>query len=132
MRRAARGLVAMVPAPQQLVSSPLVRAVETAEIIGDAYDRMVPETVSVLQPGAGPEPTLAWLRRLPADGRVVAVGHEPDLSILASVLLAARDEPIMGFRKGGACFLVVPAGVVPGSASLEWFLTPRQLRLAGA
>jgi len=128
MRRAASGLVATVPMPNVLATSPLVRAVETAEIIGEAYDRLLPETVPELRPGAGADAMIAWLRHLPDEHRVVAVGHEPDLSLLASVLVGSGKHPVLGFKKGGACLLIVPEGVTPGAATLEWLMTPRQLR----
>jgi len=128
MRRAADGLVASVPMPHLLATSPLVRAVETAEIIGERYDRVLPETVPELRPRAGADSVIAWLRHLPDNHRVVAVGHEPDLSILAGVLLGTGKTPVLAFKKGGACLLLVPEGVTPGAATLEWLMTPRQLR----
>lgn len=128
MRGAAAGLVIAAPAPQVLATSPLVRAVETAEIIGEAYDRLVPETVSELKPRAGADAVIAWLRHIPEGHRVVAVGHEPDLSVVAATLLTSHSTPIFSFKKGAACLIDVPAGVTPGIASLQWFLTPRQLR----
>lgn len=131
MSEAALGLMFAVPAPQLLATSPLVRAVETAEIIGEAYDRLLPETVTELQPRAGFEAMVAWLRHLSPDHRVVAVGHEPDLSVLASFLIGARQTPMVSLKKGGACQLDVPAGVTPGTAILDWLLTPRQLREMG-
>ena len=132
MRLAAQGLVLLGPAPQLLATSPLVRAVETAEIIGDTYDRVIPETVNELQPRAGPDAVIAWLKRLPADHRVVAVGHEPDLSVLAGVLVTGRATPVFALKKGAACLLVVPAGATPGTASIEWLMMPRQLRRLGS
>lgn len=131
MARAARGLVLTVPLPSMLATSPLVRAVETAEIIGEAYDRVLPETVTELQPGGGPEAAVAWLKRLPPEHRVIAVGHEPDLSILAGVLLAGRQSPVLSFKKGAACLLRFEGDVKPGLALLEWFMAPRQLRQLG-
>ena len=128
MRRAAAGLVIAAPAPQVLATSPLVRAVETAGIIGETYDRLVPETVPELKPQAGANAVIAWLRHIPEGHRVVAVGHEPDLSIVAATLLTAQATPFFSFKKGGACLIDVPAGVTPGTGSLEWLMTPRQLR----
>src|SRR5262245_53271600 len=92
MERAATGLVALVPVPHVLATSPLVRAVETAEIIGEAYDRVVPETVTELRPHAGADAVIAWLRHLPDEHRVLAVGHDPDLSLLASALVGTPNE----------------------------------------
>src|SRR6185503_3039335 len=128
MRRAALGMVLTVPSPQLIATSPLVRAVETAEILGTAYDRLIPEAVNELRPGAGPDAVITWLKRLPAEHKVIAVAHEPDLSILAAVLVAGRQSPIIELKKGGACLLVIPPGISPGTARLDWLMQPRHLR----
>jgi phosphohistidine phosphatase SixA len=58
---------------------------------------------------------------------VAIVGHEPSLSTFASWLISARPESHLVLKKGGACFLELPA-VEPGAGTLEWLLTPKQLR----
>jgi len=62
---------------------------------------------------------------------VIAVGHEPDLSCLATRLVGHRSDPILSLGKGGACLLEIPEGVQSGGATLIWLLTPRQLRRLG-
>lgn len=131
MRRAARGLAVAVPRIHLLAASPLVRTVQTAEIVAEAYDALVPSPVSELQPGAGMDAALVWLRQLEASHTVAAVGHEPGLSVLASYLLCARKDPVLSLKKGGACLVDVPAGVAPGTAQLLWAMTPRFLRRLG-
>jgi phosphohistidine phosphatase len=128
MEEIARALARLGNAPDVLASSPLVRATETAAILADAFEGVTPVSVPELQPGAGPEAVVKWLRRLPADHTVAAVGHEPDLGITASWLIAGRKDPVLSFKKGGACLLVFEDGVGQGAATLRWLLTPRQLR----
>jgi len=131
MHAAASGLARASDPPDLLATSPLVRATETAAIVAETFDSLTPVSVPELRPGAGPDAVLAWLRTLPAGHVVAAVGHEPDLSLTASYLLASRREPLLTFKKGGAGLLTVPPGILPGTATLEWLLTPRQLRSFG-
>jgi len=142
-RALALGLVA-----DQMLSSPLTRARQTAEIarsVGLAPSLELSET---LEPGHDPLPmlaaTLASLaaaqpeRDATAMGtatatatatarrRLLLVGHEPDLGLLAAQLLGATPGSIE-LRKAGLVLLVLPAGPTPGSASLQLLLSPRSL-----
>jgi phosphohistidine phosphatase len=131
MRRAAHGLAVVRPSIDLLAASPLVRATQTAEIVAGAYAGITPVFVPELQPGAGVDAVVAWLRQLKEAQTVAAVGHEPDLSVLASFLLTGRKDPILSFGKGGAALLEVPSGVTPGSCALAWLMAPRHLRRLG-
>jgi phosphohistidine phosphatase len=131
MHGAAEGLLRACDPPDLLATSPLVRATDTAAIIAEVSGKLTPVSVPELRPGAGADAVLAWLRKLPPDHLVAAVGHEPDLGLTASVLLGARREPFLTFKKGGAALLSIPPGIVAGTATLEWLLTPRHLRSFG-
>ena len=131
MRRGAKGLRRVHPRIDVLVTSPLVRATQTAEIVSAAYGDIEVVTASQLEPGAGAEVVAAWLRDLEPAGNVAIVGHEPDLGELATWLLNAREDSIIELGKGGACLVGAPSGVPAGGATLEWLLTPRQLRRLG-
>ena len=136
MRRAARGLHALVPSITLLGTSPLVRAAQTAELVRDACDGAEPVTVGALAPERAPAEFARWLRDVdPAEGDVIAaVGHEPHLGALVGWFLAERvHPPVVALKKGGACLLAFDGPVGPGRGRLEWLLTPRQLRaVAGA
>lgn len=68
-----------------VLTSPLVRAVQTAELMADAVDYLgVIEAHAGLTPGAQPEVIAAEL--LARDGAVAAFGHEPSISALAAYL----------------------------------------------
>lgn len=131
MQRAAKGLRALVPRIDVLATSPLVRAVQTAEIIADEYGDLVLEEVTALEPDSSSKNLLGWLEGQ-ADGSTVAVvGHEPSLSLHVSWLISRSDEPFVEFKKGGACLLRFYDEVFSGGATLLWMLTPRQLRSVG-
>lgn len=132
MRRAARGLARLIPSLDLLASSPLVRAVQTADILASCYRRLDVTPTDELVPGRPPDRVLRWLSTLPIEGVVAAVGHEPDLSRLAAFLLTGQTAPFLEFKKGGAALLDLAPGSPPGGrgggARLEWLLAPGQLR----
>jgi phosphohistidine phosphatase len=131
MGRIARGLRRIHPKIDLLASSPFVRAADTAQILAKQYESVKPMSIPELQPGAGVDAVCAWLRGLDVAGTVAAVGHEPDLSALASYLVSGRQDGILSLGKGGAVLLEVPPGTRPGESALAWLLTPRQLRRLG-
>jgi len=125
MRQAAFGLATLQPHVHIVATSPLVRAVQTAEIIASEYDREI-VTVDALAPDADPARTLEWIGTQRADWTVALVGHEPHLSALVSYVLAGKGTAFVELKKGGACLLEV-ASFSPGSSTLKWLLTRREL-----
>ncbi|MFN2601373.1 MAG: phosphohistidine phosphatase SixA [Gemmatimonadaceae bacterium] len=126
MKEIARGLRELVKRIDLLVTSPLVRAVQTAEIVGAAYDIAVSETTDALSPDSEPKEFEKWA----ADSdvkRMAVVGHEPHLTALVSWLLTGKDDAIFDLKKGGMCLLEFDSGIESGSGILNWLLTPRQL-----
>lgn len=130
MRRAAKGLRTLVPRIDVLATSPLVRAVQTAEILADVYDLEL-EEVAALEPDASSKSLLGWLEKQDEGSTVAVVGHEPSLSFHVSWLMARSDEPLVEFKKGGACLLRFYDEVFSGGATLLWMATPRLLRSVG-
>ena len=114
-REAARGLRIVAPAVEVVLSSPYVRAWRTAEILHEEAGWPAPERCEELEAGRSPSDALDVVRRR---GTVAAVGHEPLLSGLVSLLLGAI-LPI-DFKKGGVA--LVEDGV------LRWYATPKILR----
>ena len=130
MRLAARGLRSQVERIDLLASSPLVRAIQTAKIVAEAFDACPMEEIEVLATGPA-DAFLSWYRTVADWGLVAVVGHEPYLSEWASWLLAGPSAGFLAFKKGGACLLEFPAGIDPGRAVLRWHLAPAQLRALG-
>jgi phosphohistidine phosphatase len=129
MRQAAAGLATLVTHIDVLVASPLVRAVQTAEIIADEYDCKV-VTSDAFEPEQDPEQALKWLREQGLHGTVGLVGHEPHLSSLVGYLLAGKRISFIELKKGGACLLEVTSPS-PVGGTLEWLLTRRELGRLG-
>jgi len=137
MRRGAEGVRLASPRVTVLASSPLVRARETAEIVGPALKIARVEIVDALRPDRPYDELLAWLgkRATPNDEDDVAVaivGHEPHLSGLVTWLMTGEKDSRIELKKGGACLLHFDGPPAAGEATLRWLLTPSQLRdLAG-
>jgi phosphohistidine phosphatase len=125
----ARGLVKAGFEADWIVTSPLVRAAETAEIVADAFEPSVSTDFSdALKPGAAPEALIAFLARHLERRRVLLVGHEPDLSQLAGRLIGAGRHANLGFKKGGCCLIRFTEFPPKMPGELVWWLTPRILR----
>ncbi len=131
MRRAARGLRELLDDLDMIVTSPLVRAVQTAEIIAAEYDAVPPAPLPSLGPGSDFGGFLEWLKRMDDVQTLVAVGHEPHISGLAAWLLTGNDQPLFEMKKGSAVLLEFNGEVRQGAARMLWFLTPAQLRFIG-
>lgn len=123
MEEAASGLAELF-SPRLILTSPLLRAQQTAEILAEAMEAPV-ERCDALANGDH-ESLLAACRV----DRVVAVGHEPHTSRF--IAWALGSPPVsLDVRKGGAALLYFPGEPEPGTATLRWFLPPRVLRKVG-
>lgn len=127
MRKGANRLRSQIGKIDLLACSPLLRARETAEIIARAYGDIPIIERQELDHSYPPETVVEWLAGCGSD-TVVAVGHEPQLSLLAGLLLANVPRSLIAFRKGGAALLEFSGRVAPGNGLLNWALTSGQLR----
>jgi phosphohistidine phosphatase len=132
MRRAARGLCRVVPAIDRLVTSPLIRAAQTAEIVAERYAGLEPVEVADWGPAGSPQTVTRWLQAQPANLLIAAVGHEPNLSLCVGWLMARASTPFFAFKKGAACLLEFEGDVDAGAGTLLWALRPSHLRRLGA
>ncbi len=110
-----------------VMSSPLVRARQTADLLKDGL-RGAPEVIETpaLAPGRPLADVVDALATRSRAGVVALVGHEPGLGELAAWLLGTA-QPIP-FKKGGVCRLDFDRPVGPGAARLVWFAPPKLLR----
>lgn len=125
-REAAEGLVKLVDRPDALLTSPWLRARQTAAIAAAAWGRLAPEETAALASGSF-EDQAAVLDEYPGDATVAVVGHEPWLSELLARLLGTRHDARLEFKKGGAALVDVPGRLV-GGGSLVFYLPPKVLR----
>lgn len=126
MEEAAAGLKRLFT-PQIVLTSPLVRAVETAEILRRAYRLGKVRICEGLATGDHAV-VLADLEEADA-GSVALVGHEPWTSELLSYLLTGERSGMASvFKKGAAGLVRCPADPAPGNCWLEWLVQPAALR----
>jgi phosphohistidine phosphatase len=101
-----------------------VRAAQTAELAADAWEEQQRERLEVHPPLAGAFDAAQALETLSAYGpeaRVMLVGHEPDLSMLAGALTGGRVD----LKKGGLAVLRLDGA----SAELAILMRPREIGL---
>ena len=97
--------------PDLIVSSPYVRARQTAEILAKGLKHKSEIEINE--------------KYLVAE--LVLVGHEPSLSNLIGTLTAGNPEMALTLKKGGVCCLLADDLRVQRKATLEWLLTPKIL-----
>lgn len=131
MEQCVKGLRRLVPEIHSLATSPLTRAVQTADIVAAVYGTVVPVQLEHLAPGGERRAVLSWIQMQPDGSTVAVVGHEPDLGAMVSWLLSSAGRQFVQLKKGGACLLTWGPHVTAGDADLVWLLTSGQLRRIG-
>ncbi len=114
-----------------VVTSPLVRAKQTAEIVANTFAKDIElQITEALAPGGTASDLYKFLTPFQQLEEIFLVGHEPDMSRLAGTLLWAGPELNMSFKKAGVCRIDI-VDIPPSSPGiLKWFLTPKILRQA--
>jgi phosphohistidine phosphatase len=129
LKRIARAIRVMELEFDVILTSPYLRARQTAELVAGAL-RMT-RKVQVCTPlvaEAEAEEVVEHLKTLqPPPESALLVGHEPQLSQLISLLLGGAPGLMIALKKGGLCKLTVPAWNAGPTAILDWLLTPRQM-----
>jgi phosphohistidine phosphatase len=129
MRRIAKVMRDLHLAFDLILSSPFVRAKQTAEIVAKEFDAHgLLKYSDDLTPNGKAEALIGTLRnRRPSAENVLLVGHEPYLSELISVLVGGTKEFAVNLKKGGFARLTVESPRYGRCARLDWLLAPRVL-----
>jgi len=127
LRKSARGLARIGVAPDVVLTSPLVRTRQTAEVVAAAFDPR-PHIVAAesLAPGGSFQAVIADLEKQSRKASIALVGHEPGIGELAARLAGSRHP--FEFKKGAVCRIDLDALPPTGPGTLRWFLTPRIMR----
>lgn len=126
--KAARALPALCKPPEEVLTSSLTRAKQTARILERAARFPKARILEELRPERSSRDLIDALQRRSAR-RIAIVGHEPALSDLLSTLLGAEAHSVQTpMKKGGVAFLRFTGKVAAGKAVLVAFLPPRVLR----
>ena len=129
-KRVAAGVASLSAAPDLLLSSPYVRAMQTAEIFASAldYPKHKIRRTDLLLPGS--EPTL-FFRELAKDKQTSTLfvfGHAPQLDELIATALGSKHH-ITSLKKAGVALIELKR-VSPPSGQLLWLAPPKILRRA--
>jgi phosphohistidine phosphatase len=130
-RKAVAGLAKWLPKVDAVLTSPLVRTRQTAEILtGVAHWPKAIDTAE-LAPSGSPVAALAVLRGR-TEKRLAVVGHEPRLGeLLALCIAGAEARPFAPLKKGGVACVVFEGEVAAGKGTLMAFVPPRVMRKMG-
>jgi len=129
VRKAAAGMRSAGLIFEMILTSPITRARETADIVAREFESLKPRVVPELTTGASPTYALEALTKLHLPESVIAVGHEPTLSRLASLMLSGSSESIeIRLKPGSVIALEFGDRTNRGAAILRWMMTQRQLR----
>ena len=108
----------------QIVTSPLRRARETAEIIAHTLRIPLLEEWDDLKPDGDRESLYRKLARIDASSSVVLVGHEPYLTSMIGDIIGAPDARLV-LKKGGLAKVRVTSFAPRVRGELRWLLTPK-------
>lgn len=127
-REVARGVASFVDKPNLFISSPYVRAMQTAEMFATAfkYPKQKIKKTNLLLPGSEPG---AFFRELAKNKEVDAVfcfGHAPQMDELISAVLASKRDSTSLKKAGVACLEL--RRVSPPAGNLVWLATPKLLK----
>ena len=134
LRKAAVVLADMDLGLDLILSSPFVRARQTAEIVAGVLGMKKRLTLTnALAVGGDPVILVKQMSRLkPMPEGVLLVGHEPGMSRLISLLLTGDSRLVeTDFKKAGLCKLEVNQLKAGRCAKLVWLLTPKQMKAMG-
>lgn len=125
MMKLAAGVERAFPRAQAILSSPLMRAVQTARWVAKAYrSRIKVHETPALTPEAPPDDFANVLRET-SERRIIVVGHEPNLTSNMLALIGMTNERRLALQRGGCYAVRIKSD---GSGVLEWLLSPRILR----
>ena len=125
MRQIARGLRALGVDFDLILSSPYLRAKETAEILAEVSRTKADVAFSEnLIPMGDPDLLISEINEKYSANSIALIGHEPHLSSLISLLVWDNACLDITLKKGGVCRLSADDLHHTRKATLEWLITP--------
>jgi phosphohistidine phosphatase len=127
-KQVAKGIAALGVHADLMVSSPYVRAMQTATIFASAleYPKQKIRPTESLLPGADPAAVLRELAREKNASSVFCFGHAPHVDGLLAAAVAAPHH-ITSLKKAGAAFVELKR-LSPPNGQLVWLVTPKIFR----
>jgi phosphohistidine phosphatase len=129
MKQAARGMKRMELQPDFVVSSPYLRARQTAELAVQGLRwRSKIAFSEALVPSGSLDELEALLGGYGPNSKLLLVGHQPSLGTFISGLLTRPGDLNVDVRKGSLCCVEFSGSAARGGGVLRWFLRNRFLR----
>ena len=126
-KEAVKGLRRLDVTLDEIFTSPLVRARQTADLLAAGLDgKPAVKVLEALAPGHSAASVMTQLAKVAKRRRVAVVGHEPDLGELAAHLIGAGRA--IAFKKGGICRIDLGSLTSKRAATLVWLMPPHVLR----
>lgn len=131
-RRLARAFARLGEPPQFLFTSPLARAVQTAEILASALEQDEVGVLEELRPGGAIGKLLAEVgRRVKDEQSVALVGHDPQMTqlVVALAALSREEAALVEFRKGAIVRIDVAELPSARPTQPRWWMKPKTREL---
>jgi len=125
-RQVAKGLAQLLPRPRAILTSPLLRARQTADLAALAWGGPRPQADPALTSGDWPGLCRA-LAGYGKDDTVALVGHENWISDVTARLLGSTSGNAFRYRKGGVAAIEV-SGMKSARGRLLWLIPPKVWR----
>jgi len=127
LRKEAKALDALGIGFDHIITSPLVRTKQTADVFAEHLkSRPSVSTSDALAPAGSATGVLQELAKHMRKARIALVGHEPNIGELAARLIGLRAP--LEFKKGAICCIDFEVFPPKGMGTLRWFTTPKMLR----
>jgi len=127
----ARGAASLVEKPNLFLSSPYVRALQTAEIFATAmkYPKQKIRKTNLLLPGSEVGAFFRELAKNKESESVFCFGHAPHMDELISAVLGSKRDATSMKKAGVACLEL--RRVAPPTGMMVWLATPKLLKKRG-
>lgn len=128
MSKAAKGMASLIDDIDVILTSPLIRAHDTARIAARALRAESKlQVCKELAAGSSVKSLMTYLAKFRGLNSMMLVGHQPDLGFIASLLLGSANS-IIEFKKGSLCCIEVSTLPPRSTGTLIWHLQPKHLR----
>lgn len=128
MKKVAEGMARLGLGFDRVVSSPYLRARQTAQIAAESVGfKKTIQFSEALTPESDVKSFFALVRSFENDEIILLVGHEPTISLFISALISPKWDTEVEMKKGSLCRVEITETGEP-RGRLKWLLTSKQLR----
>lgn len=130
-KQVAKGVAALGVSPDLMLSSPYVRAMQTAEIFAHAldYSKQKIRRTDLLLPGSEPSMLFRELAKDKQSSLIFLFGHAPQLDDIVATALGSKHH-VTSLKKAGVALIELKR-VSPPTGQMIWLAPPKLLRRAG-